>query len=120
MADQPAVQGVSWTVQDRKGVVVMRLTTEGAQPLEISVDPQAAFDIGEQLARAAHTARFGEPLKSDMSYLQDQIRKRTTEDYRMFLVQRVTVMLNSLRNSPGWSNGRLAAEVVDTILTKVA
>lgn len=120
MADQPAVQGVTWTVQDRKGAVIMRLATEGAQPIEITVEPQAAFEIGEQLARAAHTARFGEPLQSDMSYLQDQIRERVTEDYRMFLVRRISVMLNSLRDNPGWSNGRLAAELVDTILTKVA
>lgn len=120
MPDQPSVTAVTWTVQDRGNAVIIRFSTEGASPLEISVDPQAAFDIGEQLARAAHTARFGEPLQSDMSYLQDQIKKRMTEDYRMFLTQRATVMLNSLRHSAQWSNGRLAAELVDTILTKIA
>ena len=29
-------------------------------------------------------------------------------------------LLNSLREDPGWGNGRLGAEVVDTVLTKVA
>lgn len=119
MADLPQ-QAVNMEVTAERGRVTLHLATAGAPTMPISVDPQAAFELGEQLARAAHQARFGEPLKSDQSYLLEQIQKRVSEDMRTFLAQRLAVMLTSLRENKAWSNDRLALELVDTILTKVA
>ena len=120
MVTEKPAQAVTWKVRDHRGAVVMTFETPGVTPLDISVEPQAAFEMGEALSRAAHVARFGKPVQTDIQYLHQQIRSRVTEDMRMLLVQRLSVMLNSLRHNPGGNNGRLAAELVDTILTKVA
>lgn len=113
-------QAVNVSVTDRDGQVVLMLTTDSASPLPIVVDPQAAFDLGEQMARAAHTARFGSAPASDHLYLQEQIRSRVTEQLRGFMIRRLELMLNSLREDKTWSNRRLATELLDTVLTKVA
>lgn len=120
MGDAKPVQAVRLEIGREGDQVWLQLSTNGANPIKIPIDAQAAFEAAEKLARAAHIARFGEPLKSDMSYLADQIKRRVTEEFRMFLVQRISVMLNSLREDKSWSNGKLAGELVDTVLTKVA
>lgn len=117
--DRPS-QAVRWEVGATLGQTWIRFYTDGVPPITIPMDPQAAFEMGEKLARAAHVARFGKAPQSDGSYLHDQIRQRVTEDLRKMLIQRCAVMMNSIRNSPLYSNDRLAAEVVDTVLTKVA
>ena len=119
MADEMQAQAVKWEVGTEAGQVWIRFTTPGVNPLTITVDPQAAFEQGEMLARAAHQARFGKAPVSDQAYLQEQIRNRVTEDLRKFMVTRVSVMLNSLRTNKHYSNPKLAAELVDTILTKL-
>lgn len=119
-ADAKPMQAVTWEIGAEKGQAWIKFLTAGANPLTIPMDPQAAFEMGENLARAAHMARFGEPLQSDMNYLQSQIRARVTEDFRMFLVQRISMVFNSTRFNKKWSNGKLAGEVVDLVLTKVA
>lgn len=101
--------------------VVLRLTAPGVPPIEIPMDPQAAFEGGEAMARMAHAVRFPhETLKTDQSYIAEQVRARTTEHYRHFLVNRVKLMFNSLREDKKWSNQKLAEEVVDVIVTKFA
>ena len=119
MPDEVNANAVKWEVGTEAGQVWMRFTSPGVPPLTITVDPQAAFDQGEMLARAAHAARFGEDPASDTAYLQQQIRDRVTEQLRGFMVTRIGVMLNSLRTSPAYSNEKLAATLVDTILTKL-
>lgn|GEM_PF-5879368 len=115
-----ATQGVTWEVGDKNGKCWVRFSTAGAQPLTITIDPQAAFEMGELLARAAHQARFGAPpANADASYLADQIRRRTTEDSRKFLVRRIEIMLNSLRENRTWTNVRLAQKLVETVMAKV-
>lgn len=115
MADQP----VTVDVTDLRGAVVMHLRTAGASDIPINLDPQAACELAEKMARAAHIARYGKPLQADAGYLLEQVKSRVTEQMRMLLVQRLSVMLNSLREDRTWSNGRLAAELVDVILAKV-
>lgn len=113
-------QAVRWEVGAAAGQTWIRFTTAGAPPLTIPMDPQAAFEMGENLARAAHAAKFGVPAQSDNGYLHEQMRAKVTEEMRMFLIQRLSVMLNSTRHNKRFSNGKLATELVDTILTKVA
>lgn len=109
-------------VVDGGDCVVLRLTDSlGRVPhLDVPMEPQLAFDMGEIMSRMAHKVRFGENVKSDESYLAEQIRARTTERYRHFLVNRIKIMLNSLREDKKWSNQKLAEEVVDTVVTKFA
>ena len=119
MPDEINAQAVKWEVGSEAGQVWMRFTSPGVRSLTITVDPQAAFEQGEMLARAAHAAQFGEAPASDAAYLQEQIRNRVTEQLRGFMITRIGVMLNSLRTSHAYSNKKLAATLVDTILTKL-
>lgn len=112
--------GVAMNVAISGGNVLLLLTAEGLTDIPITVTPQAAFELGEQMGRAAHEARFGQKVPSDMGYLHQQVRERCTEDMRKLLSQRVNVMLNSLREDKKWSNEKLARELVDVVLTRVA
>ena len=84
------------------------------------MEPQAALEGAEQLARAAHMARFGKPTQSDRGYLAEQIRSRCTDQIRDWMVNRVTHMLKTLRTSPAYPDRKLAETLVDTVMTKVA
>jgi hypothetical protein len=119
MPDAKPVQGVKIEIRDQAGKAWIKLSTEGVPPVEISLDPQAAFDIGEALARFAHKAKFGEPANTDESYLHEQIRARVTERMRTFLTNRISVMLNTMREDKAWTNYKLAERLVETVLTKV-
>ena len=120
MADQRTTQGVRWEVGARKGEAWIKLSTPDVPPIEIGIEPQAAFEMGEGLARVAHHAKFGKPPQSDRSYLQEQIKSRVTDQLREWMVNRVTHMLKTLRTDPAYKDRKLAETLVDTILTKVA
>lgn len=80
----------------------------------IFFEPQAAFNLAENMARAAHNARFpGEKLPSDFSYLAQQIKQRLTDEMRDRLVVRVRTMLPSVLESKDLNY--VARQVVDTI-----
>ena len=122
MADQTEkpTQAVTWEVGAEQGQAWIRFYTNGASPITIPINPQAAFEMGENLARAAHFARHGHANQSDSGYLLEQAKNKATEQMRMMLVQRLSVMLNSLREDKTWSNGLLAVELGDVIFSKVA
>lgn len=119
--DKPQPTAVRFEILNGGDKVHIRLTAAGVPPIVIPMDPQAAFEGGEAMARMAHAVRFpNEPLMDDKQYLAQQIRARTTEQYRNFLVNRVKLMFNSLREDKKWSNQKLAEEVVDVVVTKFA
>jgi hypothetical protein len=89
-----------------------------APTTSISFDPQRAFEFGEQMARTAHKARFGEEVENDGKYLSRQIRQRMTEDLRDKMITRVRVMLPSLLDSKNLDY--TARSIVDTIFSEVA
>lgn len=115
--DKPINMGenVEIALNDVQGKVVMLWH----QPRQhIVFDPQDAFNFAEQVARAAHRARFpGERLPDDFSYLAQQVRERLTDEMRDRLVLRVRTMLPSLmqKNDPNY----MAAQIVDTIFSSV-
>lgn len=112
-------EAVNLEVTVKAGQVVLTLRTDRATPIPITVEPQAAFELGEQMARAAHEAREGKPPPSDESYLRDQIKRRTTEDYRNMLVRKVEIILNSMREDKKWSNRKMSEELTDIVLSRV-
>lgn len=120
MPDAKKIQAVRFEVGHDNGAAFIRLSTPGVPPITIPMDPQAAFDGAEQLARAAHMARFGKPAQSDRGYLAEQIKSRCTDQIRDWMVNRVTHMLRTLRTSPAYSDRKLAETLVDTVMTKVA
>ena len=120
MADATREQAVRLEVGHDQGKAWIRLSTAGVPPITIPMDPQAAFEGAEQLARAAHMARYGKPAQSDDSYLKEQIRARLTDQMRDWLCNRLTIMLKTIRHSPEYSDRRLAETMVDTVMTKVA
>lgn len=107
-------------VVDQGNQVVLSLRAKGVPDVNIPIDTQAAFELGEALARTAHFVKFGHDVQSDKSYIAEQVRARTTEHYRNFLVTRVTRMLESLREDKKWTNRKLAEEIVDVVVTKFA
>ena len=119
MSDKPT-QAVKWEVGVTQGQVVISFSTEGVPTFHIPMNsPQAAHDMAEALSRAAHMAAHGTPLESDKSYLHAEMKKRVTREMQSFLINRVKIMLNSLRMDRNWSNEKLAHEVVDQVLAKV-
>ena len=120
MAEAKTIQAVRFEVGHDRGQAWIRLSTPGVPPITIPMEPQAAFDGAEQLARAAHMARFGKPAQSDRGYLAEQIKARCTDQIRDWMVNRVTHMLRTLRTSPAYSDRKLAETLVDTVMTKVA
>ncbi len=121
MADtRQIVQSVRFEVGHDKGSAWIRLSTPGVPPITIPMEPQAAFEGAEQLARAAHMARFGKPAQSDRSYLAEQIKSRCTDQIRDWMINRCTHMLKTIRHSPAYTDRKLAETLVDTVMTKVA
>jgi hypothetical protein len=100
--------------------VVLTLSTDGVGSLPITLEPQAASELAELLARNAFEAFHGKPARTDISHLHAQVRNKVTDHMRGFLAKRLEVMLNSLREDRNWSNEKLAGELVDIVLTKVA
>lgn len=119
MAEGKPVQSVWLEVGADRGQAWIKISTAGASPITIPIDPQAAFECAEKLARAAHTAKFGEPPQSDESYIRDQIRARVTDNIRDRMTNRVSLMLNTLREDKRHNNRALAQLLVETILQKV-
>lgn len=119
MADKKPIP-VRFEVGNDGGTAWIRLSTPGVPPITIPMDPQAAFEGAENLARAAHMARFGKPPHSDRSYLAEQIKSRVTDQIRDWMVNRVTHMLKTLRTNPAYPDRKLAETLVDTVMTKVA
>ena len=107
-------QGVNVEISDRDGLVVMTLRSMGVADVPIALDVQAAHELSEKLVMAAHSARTG----SGLILLPESSNDRA-ERKRPMLIRRVEVMLNSLRNHAGWSNKKLAAEIVDQVAGKV-
>lgn len=116
----PAGQSVTWAVATHMGRVVVTLRTAGANDLPIKLDPQAAFEMGEAMARAAHEARFGVPAQTDASYLRDQIRRRVTEDYRNMMVRKLELMFATFyREQVKWPPAKAAAETFDIVASRL-
>jgi len=118
MATDP-IHKVTMTVWSAPGTCGVVLSTPGVPDMRIPMDAQVAFETGEKLARAAHMARFGEPAQTDQAYLADQIKRRTGEQHRRFLINRATVMLTSMREDKTISHAKLAKEIVEQLLNKV-
>jgi len=85
----------------------------------VTLEPQNAFVLAENLARAAHAARFPGEKLPDTGYLAAQIRAKVTEELRDRLVARAAMMLHSARQSPK-SDGQIALEIVDQLLAAVS
>ena len=104
-------------VGDRNGKVLLAFD----RPVQNWVlDPQNAFQIGEAIARAAHTARFGQaPLKTDGPYIAEQVKARVTDEIRTRMVLQAGFALRSMLDQ-GHKPDYMARELVDRILSEVA
>lgn len=100
--------------------VVLTIAADGMPTIPVTQTPQQAFELGEKLARCAHSARFPGEKSPDGSYLMQQIKSRVTEQMGEMLDKRLEVMLNSLREDKTWSNAKLAHELRMTVFNKVA
>src|SRR5688572_9624458 len=89
MGDAQAGQGIRADVEDYLGKVKITLTS-GGHSMPIVLEPQVAFQLGENRARAAHKAHTGTevPAMADELYLRDLIKRRTTWEYRDMLVRK--------------------------------
>lgn len=101
--------------------VVLTLSSAGVGSVPITLDPQAAGELAETLARNAFEAYHGRPARTDISYLQARIASKLNDHMRGFLLQRVLTMSNSMFVPIGsWTRERVCQEILDTVLTKVA
>lgn len=92
---------------DHDGMVVLQFS----RPTEnLVMEPENARQIGEGMARAAYTARYGVSPDRSRSIISDQ--------KRMLLVTRATHIIRSLQDK-GKMPGVIASSVVDAILSEV-
>lgn len=101
------------------GVVDGKVVAKWHQPTTTIVfEPQAAFQIGEAMARAAHAARFPGDKLDDRSYIAQQVRSRNIEDIRVRVINRVSIMLET-EQFRLWTPGKRAMHLVDAVLREV-
>lgn len=115
MSDKPldATENVEVAMKVMNGKVLMTWPVPRAH---IFFEPQAAFDLAEHMARAAHRAKFpGEQMPEDFSYLAQQIKQRLTDAMRDRLVIRLRTALPSLLVSKDLNY--VAQQMVDTIFS---
>jgi hypothetical protein len=99
-----------------KGRAVMRFPEP---KVWIAFDGQNAQQVAEALARAAYEAHYGRPPPDDRSFIAGQVKARVTGQIRDQMVTRINLILHSLREKKTVSNGMLAMELVDRILSDV-
>ena len=95
------------SIGDDSGKVVLKFS----RPTEnLVMDPENARQIAEGIAKAAYTASTGINPNQKSSIISEQIRMR--------LITRTTHIIRNLQDKKTLP-GRIAAEVVDTILSDV-
>lgn len=109
-------ESIHVAVGDQNGKVVLSFD----RPIQNWVlDPQNAFQIGEAIAKAAHTAKFGKVPQADGSYIAQQVKARVTDEIRARMVLQAGFALRSMleqNRKPEY----IAAEIVNRILSEVA
>ncbi len=102
-------------LRDYKGKVVLIFMKP--EPYVV-FEPQMAFTIAEQLARAAHRARFPEErMPDDFSYLAQQIKQRLTDDMHDRLQIRIAKMLPSLLERKNLTY--MSKQIIDTVFSAI-
>lgn len=103
-------------VGDENGRVFLRFPDPKAW---IAFDPDNARLVAEAMARAAYKAHYGRDAPADRSVLGQQVKARVTDEIHDTMVQRIALMLNSMRENRQFSNGQLALILVDRIFSDV-
>lgn len=111
-------EGVFVHVGNDGGKVVLLFSSDpqGNHPVEINrwyVDPAEAIPITEAIARHAFEA------DTSLKPVGDSLKASLVERHRMTLTQRLSVMLNSMRDDKSITNGKLAQNMVDAMLKEV-
>jgi hypothetical protein len=89
--------------------VMLRFPKEVAWVL---LDPDTARQVAEAIGRAAYEGHYGRPPPTGKSIVG--------EEKRQMLVQRLSLMLGSFARMPRMpSNGQMATQLVDTVLSEV-
>ena len=101
---------VEMLIGQEKGQVVQRFKEALS---EVRYDPENAINVAEAMTRAAFEARDG------LKPVGDALKGELIERHRMTLTQRVSLMLNSLREDRTKTNGQIAKQIVDTCLAEV-
>lgn len=99
-----------------KGRVVMRFP----KPLAFAAfDNANAMQVAEAMSRAAYKAHHGREPPSDVNMVAERVKQRVTAEVRDRMVTRINLILTSQREKKTVSNGHLAMELVDRILSDV-
>jgi S-adenosylmethionine synthetase len=99
-----------------KGRAVLRFP----KPIEFAAfDSANAMQVAEALSRAAYEAHHGKAPPDDVSIVAERVKQRVTQEVRDRMVTRINLILISQREKKTVSNGHLAMELVDRILSDV-
>lgn len=114
---------MSDSVQVAVGVVDGKVVAKWHAPLtEIVFDPKNAYSVGIHLSRAAMEAHQGKPSGKELEFIAGelaQVKVQVTPLQRMAMVQHASHMIRSMIDQKR-SPGRIAAEVVDSVLAETA
>lgn len=90
------------------------------RPIDFAAfDPENGRLVAEALARACYEAHYGRPPPDNVSAVGTSVRAKATSEMRDRMVNRIALMLGSMRENKGVTNGRLALELVDRIFADV-
>ena len=93
-------------ILDQDGMVIIRMMGQ-----ELVIEPEMARQMGEAMAKAAYTAKFGVTPQTQTSAI--------TADKRQMMITRVHHVIRSLSTQKRMTKHRMATEVVDTILAEI-
>ena len=101
---------VEMVLDVREGMVVQ----EFKEPMKkVIYEPNNALEVAMRMSDLAFHA------DTSMKPVGDTLKAEIVERHRMTLTNRVSLMLNSLREDKKKSNGQVAQEVVDACLKEV-
>ena len=103
-------------VEDKQVLLLFSQDAEGSVPANISqwrIDPKECIAISEAMATSAFEA------DTELKPVGPALKATLVENHRMKLMQRVSVMMNTLRHDNMKTDGMVARDIIDVIFKEI-
>lgn len=103
-------------VDDGQVMLLFSKDPEGGKPANIStwhIAPKQCVAISEAMARAAWEA------DTNLKPVGDALKAQLVEQHRTVLMNRLTIMLNTMRDDRTHNNWKLATQILDAVFAEI-